>query len=51
MVCRSRRECICVAHDILPWPPEFLALAGSFPDFPDVGELRNGADIRRESLD
>lgn len=35
------------------WPPEFLALAGSFPDFPDVDELRkgNGADIRRESLD
>jgi hypothetical protein len=23
-------------------PPEFLALAGSFPDFPDAGDLRNG---------
>lgn len=35
------------------WPQEFLALAGSFPDFPDVDELRKGygADVRRESLD
>jgi hypothetical protein len=35
------------------WPPGFLAFAGSFPDFPDVAELRRGnsADIRRESLD
>ncbi|HXM41781.1 MAG TPA: hypothetical protein VN924_11035 [Bryobacteraceae bacterium] len=35
------------------WPPEFLALAGSFPDFPDAGELRRsyGEDIPRESLD
>jgi hypothetical protein len=22
------------------WPPEFLALAGAFPDFPDADELR-----------
>jgi hypothetical protein len=35
------------------WPPEFLALAGSFPDFPDAEELRKGygEDIHRESLD
>jgi len=35
------------------WPPEFLALAGSFPDFPDFDELRKGygEDVRRESLD
>jgi len=35
------------------WPPEFLALAGSFSDFPDVDELRKsyGEDVRRESLD
>ncbi|MGA2741046.1 MAG: CopG family transcriptional regulator [Bryobacteraceae bacterium] len=34
------------------WPPEFLALAGAFPDFPDVGELRRGygKDVPRESL-
>ena len=24
------------------WPPEFLALAGAFPDFPDAAELRKG---------
>ena len=35
------------------WPPEFLALAGAFPDFPDAGELRKGygEDLPRESLD
>jgi hypothetical protein len=35
------------------WPPEFLALAGSFPDFPEAGELRGsyGEDVARESLD
>jgi hypothetical protein len=35
------------------WPPEFLALAGSFPDFPEADELRQGygEDIPRESLD
>ena len=35
------------------WPPEFLALAGSFPDFPDAGELRKGygEDVPRERLD
>lgn len=35
------------------WPPEFLALAGAFPDFPDAGELRKGygEDVPRESLD
>ena len=35
------------------WPPEFLALAGAFPDFPDAGELREGygEDVPRESLD
>lgn len=24
------------------WPPEFLALAGSFADFPDAAQLRKG---------
>ncbi|MBZ5627223.1 MAG: CopG family transcriptional regulator [Acidobacteriia bacterium] len=35
------------------WPPEFLALAGAFPDFPDADELRKGygEDVPRESLD
>jgi hypothetical protein len=35
------------------WPPEFLALAGAFPDFPDAAELRKGygKDAPRESLD
>ena len=35
------------------WPPEFLALAGAFPDFPDAGDLRKGygKDVPRESLD
>jgi len=35
------------------WPPEFLSLAGAFPDFPDAGELRKGygEDVPRESLD
>lgn len=35
------------------WPPEFLALAGAFPDFPDAGDLRKGygEDIPRESRD
>jgi len=34
-------------------PPEFLALAGAFPDFPDAAELRQGygKDAPRESLD
>ena len=34
------------------WPPEFLALAGAFPDFPDARELRKGygKDAPRESL-
>jgi hypothetical protein len=34
-------------------PPEFLALAGAFPDFPDAAELRlgYGEDVPRESLD
>jgi hypothetical protein len=33
--------------------PEFLALAGAFPDFPDLEELRAGygQDVPRESLD
>jgi hypothetical protein len=26
----------------MSWPPEFLALAGAFPDFPDAEELRRG---------
>jgi len=32
------------------WPPEFLALAGAFPDFPDADDLRNSysADVPRE---
>ena len=35
------------------WPPEFLALAGSFPDFPDASELRKGygQDVPRETFD
>jgi hypothetical protein len=35
------------------WPPEFLALAGAFPDFPDADELRRGygEDVPREGLD
>jgi hypothetical protein len=35
------------------WPPEFLALAGTFPDFPDAAELRAGygKDAPRESFD
>ena len=35
------------------WPPEFLALAGAFPDFPDAVELRTGYgdDVPRETLD
>ena len=24
------------------WPPEFLSLAGTFPDFPDTSDLRKG---------
>jgi len=34
------------------WPPEFLALAGKFPDFPDA-DLRKGygEDVPRERLD
>jgi len=34
-------------------PTEFLALAGAFPDFPDLEELRRGygEDVPRESLD
>ena len=37
----------------ISWPPEFLALAGAFPDFPDAGDLRKGygEDVPRESLD
>jgi hypothetical protein len=32
-------------------PPEFVALAGAFPDFPTIGKLRRGygEDARRES--
>ncbi len=35
------------------WPPEFLAAAGSCPDFPSVEELRSeyGADARRERVE
>jgi hypothetical protein len=35
------------------WPPEFLALAGAFPDFRDADDLRKGygEDVPRESLD
>ena len=35
------------------WPPEFLALAGAFPDFPEADDLRKGygEDVLRESLD
>ena len=34
------------------WPPEFLALAGAFSNFPDAAELRKGygEDVPRESL-
>jgi hypothetical protein len=35
------------------WPPEVLAVIGSFPDFPDLAELRSGygTDAPREPLD
>jgi hypothetical protein len=35
------------------WSPEFLAAAGSVPDFPEIEELRKGygEDVPRESLD
>jgi len=35
------------------WSPEFLALAGAFPDFHDAADLRKGygEDLPRESLD
>jgi hypothetical protein len=35
------------------WSPEFLAAAGSMPDFPEVEELRRGygEDVPREGLD
>ncbi len=35
------------------WPPEFLAAAGSCPDFPSVEELRSGygKDAARECVD
>jgi hypothetical protein len=35
------------------WPPEFLSLAGSFPDFPDHEQLRktSGKDVPRETWD
>ena len=35
------------------WPPEFLALGGAFPDFPETNELRKGygEDAARESTD
>jgi len=35
------------------WPPEFLALAGAFPEFPEARELRMGygEDVPRETLD
>ena len=35
------------------WPPEFLALAGAFLEFPSADELRKGygEDVPRESLD
>ena len=35
------------------WPPEFLSLAGAFPEFPDASELRKGygEDLPRETLD
>lgn len=34
------------------WPPEFLSLAGTFPDFPEARDLRKGyaKDVPRESL-
>ncbi len=34
------------------WPPEFIALAGSCPDFPDVQELRSGygVDVPRDPV-
>lgn len=35
------------------WPPEFLAAAGSCPDFPELSELRKGygQDAPRARLD
>lgn len=34
------------------WPPEVAALAGAWPDFPDVSEIRadSGIDVDRESF-
>lgn len=34
------------------WPPEVLALAGAWKDFPDAGELRKGygTDLPREAF-
>ncbi len=43
-----------VTHSVeTSWPPEFLALGGSFPDFPEVDDLRKGygEDVSRETLD
>jgi hypothetical protein len=35
------------------WPPEFLKLAGAYPDFPTVEEIRAGlgSDLPRVRLD
>lgn len=35
------------------WPPEFLKLAGAFPELPDAAEIRQGlgVDVPRETLD
>jgi hypothetical protein len=44
----------CVTKSVATsWSPEFLALAGAFPDFPEAEELRKGygKDVPRESLD
>jgi hypothetical protein len=34
------------------WPPEFMSLAGRFPDLPEASELRHdgGLDVPRETL-
>ena len=52
-VSMSRWVADCVTKSVeTSWPPEFLALAGAFPDFPDAEELRKGygEDVPRGNL-
>ncbi len=45
-----RAEPSCVAATA--WPADFVALAGSCPDFPDLAEIRSiyGTDAPRDAL-